>query len=347
MGLKKNELFSITLDYFKSFLPLMRKSSPATIRTYQVALEQYLDYLKSKNNVQLYQVTISMMNKKAMSEYLDYLETEMNCSVSTRNHRRACIRAFLKYAATCSIEAAGIWNEIQAVPKAVDATKPVEYMTIKAVEAIISQPDTSTRKGKRDSFLLLFLYQTGARVQELVDVRICDLSIDTRNVATLHGKGSKTRSIPMREKLVGHLKKYLEVFHPRVNMYSTDTLFYSIHCQKHTRMTEDNVRKLVKSYGRQALEKEPTVPENVHPHMFRHSIAMHLYQNGVALPLVSQWLGHSRLETTLIYAYADTEQKRKAIESAIPEDSTLKAFLNSERYCVDDDNLIKQLYGLK
>lgn len=347
MGLKKNDLFAITLDYFKSYLPLMRKSSPATIRTYQLALEQYLDYLKEQNGVRLYEVSISMMNKKAMAAYLDYLEKEKKCSVSTRNHRRACIRAFLKYAATCSVEAAGIWNEIQSIPKSAESKKPVEYLTAKALEAIITQPDISTRKGKRDSFLLLFLYQTGARVQELVNIRICDLALGGRNVATLHGKGSKTRSIPMREKLVRHLEKYLEMFHPDVGIYSSDTLFYSIHKNRHTKMTEDNVRKLVKEYGKQARKKELSVPENVHPHMFRHSIAMHLYQNGVALPLISQWLGHSRLETTLIYAYADTEQKREAIENAIPEDSTLKPFLNAERYSLDDDDLIKQLYGLK
>ena len=347
MGLKKNDLFNITLDYFKSYLPLMRKSSPATIHTYQLALERYLDYLKEQNAVKLYEVTISMMDKKAMTTYLNYLEKEKNCSVSTRNHRRACIRAFIKYAATCNVEAASIWNRIQSVPKAAESKKPIEYLTVKATEAIISQPSTSTKKGKRDSFLLLFLYQTGARVQELVDIRICDLALDGRNVAALHGKGSKTRSIPLRKKLVEHLEKYLKMFHSNVNRYSTETLFYSIHKNEHTRMTEDNVRKLVKEYGKQAREKEPSIPKNVHPHMFRHSIAMHLYQNGVALPLVSQWLGHSRLETTLIYAYADTEQKREAIEKAIPEDSTLKSFLNSERYSLDDDDLIKQLYGLK
>lgn len=347
MGLKKNELFTIILDYFKSYLPNMRKSSTATIRTYQTVLEQYLEYLKDINSVKLYEVTLSMINKKSIAEYLDHLEIERKCSVSTRNHRRSCIRAFLKYAATCNVEAAVIWNEIQVIPKAAESTKPVEYMTVPAVEAIISQPDTSTRKGLRDSFLLLFLYQTGARVQELVNIRICDLSLDTRNVATLHGKGSKTRCIPMREKLVEHLNNYLKMFHPGVNMYSNDTLFYSVHAHKHTRMTEDNVRKLIKNYGIQARAKEPTMPEKVHPHMFRHSIAMHLYQSGVPLPLISQWLGHSRLETTLVYAYADTEQKRKAIESAIPEDSTLKEFLNPERYNIDDDELIKRLYGLK
>ena len=128
MGLKKNDLFSITLDYFKSYLPYMRKCSPATIRTYQIAMEQYLDYLKEQNGVMLYKVTISMMDRKSMIAYLDYLEKEQRCSVSTRNHRRACIRAFLKYAATCNIEAAGIWNEIQSVPKATEAKKPVDYL---------------------------------------------------------------------------------------------------------------------------------------------------------------------------------------------------------------------------
>lgn len=347
MGLKKNELFSIILDYFKSYLRNMRKCSPATIRTYQVAIEQYLDYLKVKNGVKLYAVTLSMMNKNAMSEYLDYVEKEMKCSVSTRNHRRSCIRAFLKYAATCNVEAATIWNEIQAIPKAFECKMPVEYMAVQAVEAVIAEPDTSSRKGKRDSFLLLFLYQTGARVQELVDIRICDLALDSRNTVTLHGKGSKARCIPIREKLVEHLQKYLEMFHPGENMYSAKPLLYTVHGHQHTRMTEDNVRKLVKSYGKRAKKKEPIVPEEVHPHMFRHSIAMHLYQSGVALPLISQWLGHSRLETTLIYAYADTEQKRTAIENAIPEDSTLKEFLNSARYTLNDDDLIKQLYGLK
>ena len=112
-------------------------------------------------------------------------------------------------------------------------------------------------------------------------------------------------------------------------------------------MSADAVAAFMKKYGELAHVKCPEIPDNVHPHLFRHSRAMHLYQNGVALPLVSEWLGHSRLETTLIYAHADTEQKRKAIERAIPDESTLKQFLNSDRYSIDDEETIKQLYGLK
>ena len=138
-------------------------------------MEQYLDYLKEQNGVMLYKVTMSMMDRKSMISYLDYLEKEQGCSVSTRNHAEHVLGIF-KVCSYGNIEAAGIWNEIQSVPKSSEAKKPVDYLTVKAVEAIIAQPDVTTRKGKRDAFLLLFLYQTGARVQELVDVRICDLA---------------------------------------------------------------------------------------------------------------------------------------------------------------------------
>jgi len=346
MGLN-NELFTITLDYFGSYLPNMRKSSPKTITTYRKAMEQFLDYLKEKNEVRLYQVTITMINRKSVTEYLDHVETVRKCSVSTRNHRLDCIRSFMKYAATCNMEAAAMWTEIQAVTHSREEKSPVEYLSVAAVEAIIAQPDSATKIGLRDKFLILFLYQTGARAQELVDIRFCDIQMGKNAVVTIHGKGSKVRKVPLREKLVEHLKKYLKMFHADTTQYSTDYLFYTNHNRTHTRMTEDNVRRLIQRYGDLARKKEPTIPESVHPHLFRHSIAMHLYQNGVPLELVSQWLGHSRLETTFIYAYADTEQKRKAIENAIPEDSTLKEYLNADRYSVEDDETIKRLYGLK
>lgn len=346
MGLS-NELFTITLDYFGSYLPNMRKSSPKTITTYKKAMEQFLDYLKEQNGVNLYQVTMSMINRKSVTGYLDYIEQIRNCSISTRNHRLNCIRSFMKYAATCNMEAASIWVDIQAVKHSREEKTPVEYLSVPAIEAIISQPDATTKMGLRDKFLILFLYQTGARVQELVDIRLCDIQKGKTTVVTIRGKGSKVRKIPLREKLVEHLNKYLQKFHENADQYSTDYLFYTTHNHSHTRMTEDNVRRLIKRYGEQAREIEPTIPNRVHPHIFRHSIAMHLYQNGVPLTLVSQWLGHSRLETTFIYAHADTEQKRKAIEKAIPEDSTLREYLNPDRYAVDDDELIKRLYGLK
>lgn len=310
-------------------------------------MEQFLDYLKDKNDVRLYQVTIPMINRQSVSDYLDYVENERKCSVATRNHRLDCIRSFMKYAAARNMDAAAMWTEVQTVTHAKEEKTPVEYLKVSSIEAIIEQPDASTRMGLRDKFLILFLYQTGMRVAELVSIRLCDIQLGNSAVLTIHGKESKVRKVPMRDKLVEHLKKYLLMFHSGSSKYSEDYLFYTIHNSQHTKMTEDNVRRLIQIYGNMAQKTDPAIPESVHPHLFRHSIAMHLYQNGVPLTLISQWLGHSRLETTFIYAYADTEQKREAIEKAIPEDSTLKEYLNAARYTADDDDLIKRLYGLK
>lgn len=347
MGLKKNALFEMTRDYFENYLPMMRRCSPKTKEIYQKVMNQFLDFIKNEKGIKLYKVTIDMINKASVIEYLDYVEKERNCSVKTRNHRLDCIRSFMKFAADNNLRAAELWEEIKMVPRATEEITPVEYLTIAQIERLIALPDTSTEKGLRDSFIMLFMYQTGARVAELVNIRLCDLQLDDSSIVTIHGKGSKVRKVPLRTQLVVHLKKYIHHFHKDADKYSTDYLFYTIHNHRHTKMTEDNVRRLTQKYGEMARKVDPSFPKNIHPHLFRHSIAMHLYQNGVNLNMVSEWLGHTFLETTLIYAYADTEHKRKAIEKAIPEDSTLKKYLNADRFIEEDDDMVRRLYGLK
>ena len=191
------------------------------------------------------------------------------------------------------------------------------------------------------------VYKTGARIQELLDIRLCDLQFGKAPKVLLRGKGGKNRHVPLRDNITSHLKEYLEAFHPDADRYSDEHLFFVIRNGAKKRMTEDNVRHFVHNYGETARKECLEVPENVHPHLFRHSCAMNLYQNGVELTLVSQWLGHSDLETTLIYAHADTELKRKAIEKAVPEDSPLREHVNSERYKIDDEDTLKVLCGLK
>lgn len=132
------------------------------------------------------------------------------------------------------------------------------------------------------------------------------------------------------KKTMGHFENYVKIFHPNENEYSEHPLFYSIARKNLSALDESSVRKLVYTYGNAAKKICPEMPETIHPHMLRHSRAMHLYQHGMDLTLISQWLGHAQLETTLIYAHADTEQKRKAIEQATPMDSPLKNRLNSE-----------------
>ena len=344
---KLNSLFLMVHRFLLVFLPEERKCSPNTVRSYRKALELLLDYVKDQRGVPLGKVTFDMIDRNLMADFLNYLEQSRNCSAVTRNHRLECIRAFYKYAAQEDIALFSYYEEIQKVKAAKVPGTIVEHMSPNAVQSILSQPDTSTTLGKRDAFLMLFLYKTGARVQELVDVRLCDIQFGDTPRVLLHGKGAKSRAIPLRDDVVQHLKQYLALFHESESQYSNQYLFYVVRNKKQKRMTEQNVRSIVSKYGAMARETNKEVPDQVHPHLFRHSWAMFLYQSGVDLTLISQWLGHAQFKTTLIYAHADTEIKRKALEKAVPEDSPLKSYLDAERYRVNDDDLLKQLVGLR
>jgi site-specific recombinase XerD len=342
-----NPLFSLVRDYLTHYLPLERKCSPNTVRSYQKSLELLFDYVKVQKNVPLAKVTFEMIDRNMLSAFLDYLENKRHCSPATRNHRLHCIRAFYAYAAENNITAIVSYDEILKVDTAKVSEKLVEHMSDEAVKAIISQTDTSTNKGLRDMFLMLFLYKTGARIQEALDVRLRDIQFGKTPSVTLYGKGAKVRAVPLRENTAQHLKEYVKLFHANENIYSEDYLFYTVRSGLKKRMTEDNVRDFVQKYGVKARTICAEVPENVHPHLFRHSCAMSLYRNGVHLTLISQWLGHANLETTLVYAHADTEIKRKAIEKAIPEDTPFGKLTNAKRYKVDNEDILKQLCGLK
>lgn len=342
-----NCLFSMIHDYLLVALPKEQKCSENTIRSYRKSLELLLDFVKEKKRKSLSELSFEDIDRNIVADFLDYLETDRNCSVSTRNHRLHCIRSFYRYAAQEDITVVKHFTELQKVKKARQEKPLVEHMSETAIQAIISQPNTMTDIGKRDAFLMLFLYRTGIRVQELVDIRLADVRLGNHPHITVCGKGSKVRSIPLREDTVRNLKSYLELFHSGKTMYDSDFLFYTIRNGCRKRMTEDNVRYLTQKYGVSARKECLEVPEKVHPHLFRHSLAMTLYRNGVDLSLVSQWLGHSCIETTLVYARADTEMKRQAIEKAVPEESEIKKFLNPERYTVNDEALLKQLCGLR
>ena len=343
-----SSLFQLIHDYLKIYLPKQRKVSLNTIRSYREALELLVDYVKQIKQIPLADVTFEMMTEEMILAFLDHLEIERGCSVSTRNTRFTAIRAFISYAADRDITTVVVLNELKKIPiKKPDKIVVVNYMSIEAITAIAEQPDANTPKGMRDRFLIMLIYDTGARVKELIDIKLCDLHIGKISKITLQGKGNKTRVVPLMDETVQHLQAYLLLFHNGTSLTSETPLFYSIsHGNLHT-ISDRRIRYLLKDYGVKAKTHCSDVPENVHPHLFRHSRAMHLYQAGMDLTFVSQWLGHSQLETTLMYAHADTEHKRKAIAAATPPNSPLASILNSARYTVTDEETIKKLTGLR
>lgn len=347
-GVKDAVLFTAIHDFLMVYLPNQQRCSPHTIRAYRYTLSALLDFVTRCNKIPLSKVTFEMLDRNTIIAFLDDMEKNHGCSISTRNTRLNAIRSFFHYAADVEPTATIYRVEVDNVPvKKEERSCIVEHLSETAMKTILEQPNVNTRKGLRDQFLMIILYDTGARIQEILNVCLQDLHLDKTSTVTLHGKGSKTRSVPLMEKTVVHLRNYLKVFHREENLRTERPLFYVIRDGSPKAMCTDNARRIIREYGQKAKQVCPDMPDIVHPHMFRHSRAMHLYQHGMDLSLVSQWLGHSQFETTLIYARADTEQKRRAIENATPKSSPLRTHLNADRFTITDEDTLKQLCGLK
>jgi site-specific recombinase XerD len=341
-------LFGAIHDYLEVYLPKQRNLSAHTQKSYRESLEALVDFIKVYNKVQIQDVTFEMLTEPALTSFLDSLETERGYKISSRNTRRTAIRAFMKYAADRNVVNVAVLQEVNKVAaKKPNQVETVDYMSMDAITAIVEQTDMSSPLGLRDRTMLIMLYDTAARVSELVGIKLKDLRFGKKPTVILHGKNGKIRSVPLSDRTVQYLKKFLLEYHADVPLSSGVPMFYSvIHGEQHP-LSDRRVRYLLRDYADKARANCLEVPENVHPHQFRHSRAMHLYQNGMDLTLISQWLGHSQLETTQIYAHADTEHKRIAIAKATPGHSPLFAKLNPDRYTITDEDALKRLVGLR
>ncbi len=346
MGRVKDEqLFKTIRDYLTIYLPVQKRASENTVETYRYAINQFLQYAANSKKITVFAVTSDMFNAKMINGYLDFLSEDKKLSPSTRNGRLAALKAFLAYASACHAEYISLYSEISSIKQQKrDCFAGVDYMSEAAVKALFNEPDTSTEIGLRDQFLMIFLYDTGARIQEVMSVRLCDLKLDDTPTVKLFGKGKKIRIVPLMKDTVKHLRNYLKAFHENEPLQSETPLFYTTRGGSRCPMCADSVRKRLKKYAASARVKCPEVPEKVYPHLWRHTRAMHLYQHGMDLTLISQWLGHSSVDTTLIYAHADTEAKRKAIEKAMSGDDIETT--DNDNVSKDDEEVLRRLYGL-
>jgi site-specific recombinase XerD len=345
----KDEVFyGLYRDFFRTYLPKQRGCSPHTEKAYKKVMDDLLDFIKEKENLQYADITFKMIDSAMLTAFLDNIETNGG-SVSTRNHRLACIRAFYKYAAKIEPLAVPYRSEIMKVPiKKSETSDVVDYMTEAEVKTVLAQPDTTRKSGLRNQFILLMFYDTGARISEIRGIRVRDVKLGSQPTVTLFGKGRKERVVPLSEKTAEHFSNYLSVFHPGATQYSEDYLFYVEHNGRKCSIGETTLRDMMTKYCDAARKSGAEAPDKISPHLWRHTRAMHLYQHGMDLTLVSQWLGHAKIETSLTYAHADTEHKRKAIEADVPDDSPLRAFVKPERFTVDDDDeQLRRLYGLR
>jgi site-specific recombinase XerD len=314
--MKPTDFAKYLTEFLSGYLPEQKNVSKNTIRSYRDTFKLLIVYCQEIKGTPSERITLTMLSSEWISGFLEWLEKERKCSISTRNQRLAALHSFFRYVQ--AEEPAGMFHfqKVTAIPIKKVKKTVVEYLTPEAMKLLLEQPDKHMPKGRRDLTLMSVLYDSGARVQELIDMMVCDVTLQVPAVLTLTGKGNKTRRIPLMKNTASLLQSYLlenKLDKPWKNQHP---LFTN---NQHHKLTRKGVTYILSKYVESARKISSLFPAKVTNHMLRHSKAMHLLQAGVNLIYIRDFLGHVDLKTTEIYARADTEMKRKAIENVYPD----------------------------
>ena len=335
--MKTTDFAQCLAAYLMMFLPGQRGLSENTIVAYRDTFKLLLLFAEKEKHLRLEKFTLADFNSKFIADFLIWLERTRGCSVSTCNQRLTALRAFAKYART---QYPAFLLESQRIMdmKAKKTPAPViSYLSVDSVESLLAQPDTSTKFGRRDMLLLSLMYDSGARVQEICDLRVRDIRLQKPPTVTLTGKGRKTRFVP----IMANTADALAVYFKENNLYAPEKADFPLFLNhQRSKLTRAGVAYILKKYFESARKKNQNLPSKISPHILRHSKAMHMLQAGVNLIYIRDFLGHNHVATTEIYAKTDTEMRRKVIERAqVKIDTDLPAW-------TDDKDLMTMLIGL-
>lgn len=303
-------------QFLSDYLVFQKNASKNTIYSYRDTFKLLIRYCQDVENISVEQMTMSVLSDNLIISFLHWLETERKCSISTRNQRLTAIHSFFRYVQAEDPIGIFYFQKVIAIPLKKTTKKTVDYLTNTAMKLLLEQPDRHTPKGRRALTLMSLLYDSGARVQELIDLRVCDVKLENPPIIILTGKGNKTRRVPILKNTTLLLKNYLLENTLDKDWKNEYPLFTN---NQNHKLTREGVNYIIHKYVKSARKNSTIIPEKVNAHMFRHSKAMHLLQAGINLIYIRDFMGHVDLKTTEIYARADTESKRKAIESAAPD----------------------------
>lgn len=308
--------FALHITGFLSrYLPGQRNLSTNTIASYRDAFKLFLVFCETDRKMKADKIRMSDITPELLTEYLVWLEQVRHCGVATRNQRLAAFKSFFHYVAAMQPEHLLNCQRILGLPMKKVAGRAMNYFSPEGLHLLLSQPDTKTPKGRRDHALLVLLYDTAARVQEIVDLHVRDVRFERPATVTLHGKGRKTRVVPITAKTASIMEGYFQEkgWIGRSGALDLPVFMNSRKC-KLSRAGVAHI--LAKHLNSMSPDDSRHVPASVSPHCFRHSKAIHLLRSGVPLIYIRDFLGHVSVTTTEIYAKVDAEEKRKALEGA-------------------------------
>ena len=296
-------------SFFRSYLMNQRRVSHHTVLAYRDTFRVFLPFLASLLKKNVSALELADVNAKHIITYLSHLEEKRGNSVATRNARLAAIRAFLNYAAVEVPDALPDIKRALAIPQKRKNRPALECLDRVEIDALLAAPNRATWSGQRDYVLLLTMYNTGARVSEVIGIRQQDLDIKRQHSVHLHGKGRKERIVPLWKKTAVALRKWIESSDQPVTNYVFTNRYGEC-------LTRSGVRQRLQCAIRIAAQACPSLKRRtVSPHSIRHATALHLLQSGVDLSVIALWLGHEHIETTHQYMEANLVMKKVALDS--------------------------------
>ena len=306
--MKSDPLPQLLRMFFTDWMVQQRNASVHTIKSYRDTWRLFLRFVAARRGKPVVRLALSELTAAEVIAFLHDLEIERGDTIGTRNCRLAALRSFFGFVATREPELMAQCAEVLNVPTKKAPIRAPDYLEPEEVHAILAQPDRSTLVGQRDHVLLSLLYNTGARIQEALDLCPQAIRFDAPACVRLYGKGRKERISPLWPETVALLKSLLE----RTPRPADAPLFVNRYGKP---LSASGVRFKLAEYVRAAEKITPTLAaKQVTPHSFRHATAVHLVAAGVDVTVIRSWLGHVSLETTNHYAQANLETKRKALE---------------------------------
>jgi site-specific recombinase XerD len=313
-----NALAGTLRKFFGDHLPTIRGVSPHTIRSYRDSLALLLRFLAPATGRPVATLDMPDVTVEHVVAFLQHVEQHRGVTATTRNVRLAAIHSFARFLAAQEPLYLDQAQRLLAIPFKRARPRPIAYFEYEEIAAVLASMDRSTRAGRRDYTLLAAMFNTGARVQEILDLRAGDLQLTKPYQVRLMGKGRKVRWCPLWPQTAQLLRTWCA--ERQLDLRSDATVFVN---QRGLPLTRFGVRFILAKHVRHAAQQQPSLAtKRLHPHSLRHSTAVHLLKSGVDLPTIAHWLGHASVNTTNRYVTVDLELKRKALARAAPLGTT-------------------------
>lgn len=328
-----SEFSALLQRFFAERLIQQQNVSPRTIAAYRDTFKLLLNYAELVKGKSPAKLALCDFDAALVLDFLAYLEVDRLNTVRTRNVRLAAIRAFSHYVASQSPPALYLAQQILSIPMKRFERPMLEFLSRDEVQALLAAPGMGTWCGRRDTTMFALLYNTGARVSELIGIRVTDVTLAATASVCLHGKGRKQRTVPLWKETATEIRQWLKYADLRPEQPLVPN-------RSGLKMTRTNVAERLNLAVSEAIKTSPQLANRkISPHTWRHTTAMHLLQAGVDLTVIALWLGHESPVTTHGYVEADLAMKERALAAITPPETTHKHYHPS-------DTLLQFLEGL-